>query len=45
MKTRHARARNDPYEVIRERSFPVYFEVTSRNEMQLVTVAIWIPTR
>ena len=40
MKMRHARVRNDPYKVIRERSFPVYFESTSRNEMQLVTVAL-----
>ena len=40
MKIRYARVKNDPYMVIRVRSFPVYFESTSRNEMQQVTVAI-----
>ena len=38
---RYARVRNDPYKVI---NFPVYFESTSRNGMQQVTVAVWIPT-
>ena len=37
----YARVRNDPYKVI---SFPLYFESTSRNEMQQVTVAIRIST-
>ena len=37
MKIRYARVRNDPDEVIRVRSFPVYFESTSRNEMKRVT--------
>ena len=37
MKIRYARVRNDPYKVVRVRSFPVYLESTSRNEMEQVT--------
>ena len=37
MKIRYARVRNDPYKVTRVQSFSVYFEFTSRNEMEQVT--------
>ena len=32
------------YRVIKVRNFSVYFESTNINEMQQITVAIWIPT-
>ena len=43
VKIRHARVRSDPYKVIRVRSFPVYFESTSRNELEQVTDEIHFP--
>ena len=43
MKILDARVRNEPFEVIRVRSIPVYFDPTSRNEMKQVTDEIQYP--
>ena len=40
MKMHYARVRNNPYDAI---IFPVYFESTSRNEMEQVTDEIHFP--